>query len=98
MPTTTNKCKTASHSIDAILGLRAAAAAAVAVASQHLPQRTMTQPPFLHSTHTGMKKTMYFLNGNFATCVFFSSEMSEKQIQWFLINIYSQCNYFFTRM
>ena len=71
MPTTTNKCKTASHSIDAILGLRAAAAAAVAVASQHLPQRTMTQPPFLHSTHTGMKKTMYFLNGNFATCVFF---------------------------
>ena len=53
MPTTTNKCKTASHSIDAILGLRAAAAAAV-VASQHLPQRS-TQPPFLHSTHTGMK-------------------------------------------
>ena len=53
MPTTTNKCKTASHSIDAILGLRAAAAAAV-VASQHLPQRS-TQPPFLHNTHTGMK-------------------------------------------
>ena len=54
MPTTTNKCKTASHSIDAILGLRAAAAAAV-VASQHLPQRS-SQPSFLHSTHTGMRK------------------------------------------
>ena len=47
MPTTTSKqCSKSSHSIDAILGLRAAAAAAV-VASQNLQPRS-TQP-FLHT-------------------------------------------------
>ena len=45
-----NKCKS-SHSIDAILGLRAAAAAAVVQASQNLPQRS-TQPFNSHSGKT----------------------------------------------
>ena len=56
-----NKCKS-SHSIDAILGLRAAAAAAV-VASQNLPQRS-TQP---FNSHSG-KTNFYNKDYSFSFC------------------------------